>query len=44
MVRSEASVVVTRTPAVLVDGEIVVSGRVPAVAELVTLFAAKNPH
>jgi small redox-active disulfide protein 2 len=35
---------VTHTPAVLVDGEIVVSGRVPAVAELVELFAPKKPR
>lgn len=33
---------VMRTPAVVVDGEIVVSGRVPTVAELKTLFAARK--
>jgi hypothetical protein len=33
---------VTRTPSVLVDGEIVISGRVPSVQDLVTLLSAKR--
>lgn len=33
---------VTRTPAVLVDGEIVIAGRVPTVQDLVTLLSAKR--
>lgn len=33
---------VTRTPAVLVDGEIVIAGRVTTVQDLVTLLSAKR--
>ena len=33
---------VTRTPAVLVDGEIVIAGRVPTVQDLVALLSAKR--
>ena len=33
---------VTRTPAVIVDGKILVSGRVPTVPELVSLLAARD--
>ncbi len=33
---------VTRTPAVLVDGEIVISGKVPTVPELVALLEARR--
>jgi small redox-active disulfide protein 2 len=33
---------VTRTPAVLVDGEIILAGRVPTVQDLVTLISAKR--
>lgn len=33
---------VTRTPAVLVDGEIVIDGRVPTVPELVDILAARR--
>lgn len=33
---------VTRTPAVLVDGEIILAGRVPPVSELVSLLAARR--
>jgi predicted thioredoxin/glutaredoxin len=32
---------VLRTPAVLIDGEIVVMGRVPSVADLKTLISAR---
>ncbi len=35
---------VLRTPAVVIDGEIVVMGRVPSVAELKTLISARSPH
>ena len=33
---------VTRTPAVLVDGEIVLAGKVPTVPELVEILAARR--
>jgi len=33
---------VKRTPAVLVDGEIVIAGRVPSVQDLVTVLSAKR--
>ncbi len=33
---------VTRTPAVLVDGEIIIAGKVPTVSELVALLAARR--
>lgn len=33
---------VTRTPAVLVDGEIVINGRVPTVSELVEILTARR--
>jgi len=33
---------VTRTPAVLLDGEIVIAGRVPTVQDLVTLLSARR--
>ena len=33
---------VTRTPAVIVDGEIILSGKVPTVAELKILLAKKQ--
>jgi len=33
---------VTRTPAVIVNGEIILSGKVPTVAELKTLLAKKQ--
>ena len=33
---------VTRTPAVLVDGEIVLAGKVPTVSELVEILAARR--
>ncbi len=33
---------VTRTPAVLIDGEIVLAGKVPTVPELVQILAAKQ--
>ncbi|MEN6535590.1 MAG: thioredoxin family protein [Bryobacteraceae bacterium] len=37
-----ASLGVLRTPAVVIDGEIVVMGRVPSVAELKTLLTKKS--
>jgi small redox-active disulfide protein 2 len=41
-IRSIAELGVMRTPAVLVDGEVVVSGRVPTVSELKTLLVKKQ--
>ncbi len=35
---------VLRTPAVVIDGEIVVMGRVPSVADLKDLIAARAAH
>lgn len=41
-IREIARLGVMRTPAVLLDGEIVISGRVPTVAELKTLLVKKH--
>ena len=41
-IREIANLGVMRTPAVVLDGEIVVSGRVPTVAELKTLLEARR--
>ena len=35
---------VLRTPAVVIDGEIAIMGRVPSVAELKTLLGARTAH
>jgi small redox-active disulfide protein 2 len=41
-IREFAKLGVMRTPAVVVDGEIVISGRVPTVAELKALLVKKQ--